>query len=694
MHTAPDAQLQFTDRHVSAAAIRVLFETITARLGPTAVSAVLSVADEHETADALVLPSVWVSYDRFRRLLLAGEKALGGVDRLREIDITAMEPDAVTESADRVLHTLGSPDKIYASLQRANGLITTVVRVQSRKVGPEEWWCTRNLDPGFEPYPELCAFLDGVNAIPPTLFGMPRAQVEEVACQCDGAPSCEVRIRWTQGDWQSTRLARLERSHQWLERRLEALQRTVSNLVSAADLHDVLSMIVSSAADAVSAVSYLLVLDDPSLGGQGEFTVGLDRADAARIASDIRNGWHPSDPRFLVVSIDMAHDRFGYLVAVNPVGAGFLDSEREMLAVYAGLAGTAIAALTALAAARTQAATASALLTLGSSLAELATVEDVAKRVSRAATVLADGRGAVMAIADPTGTAGFFGSYMLGQDPTTRRRLDEHRFTFDPAEANDTRLRWHETHDPRFGWLVGIRGIERVVSVPAVAKGELLGWIAVGTASAPRPSGHGQALAERLHGLAGQAATSLANARLLDQVRHQALHDSLTGLPNRAFVLERAGQLLSGATRHDHFVTALFVDLDDFKDVNDTLGHAAGDHLLRAVAERLQGTIRAGETVGRLGGDEFVVLTEGPSPLLAERVLGALRQPFTLPGGVTRQITASVGVATMSGGSTDDLLASADVALYQAKARGKHQAVTFNPTAPTPSATQLEHPST
>lgn len=691
MHTARDPELVFTDRHVSAAALRVLFETISLRLGPASVATILATAGEHENADALAMPSVWISYDRFRRFLQVAGKALGGIDQLRELDITAMAPDAVTESADRVLHTLGSPEKIYASLQRANGLITSVVRVESTKVGPGEWWCTRSLDPGFEPFPELCAFLDGVNAIPPTLFGMPRAQVEEVACQCAGAPACEVRIRWAQGDWQSTRLARLERSHQWLERRLEALQRTVSNLVSAADLHEALSMIVSSAADAVSAVSYLLVLDNPPPGERAEFALGLDPVDAARIASAIRNGQHLRDPQFLVVSVDMAQERFGYLVAVNPAGAGFVDAEREMLAFYAGLAGTAIAALTALAVARTQAATAHTLLTLGSSLAELASTEEVAKRVSRAATVLTDGRGAIMAITDPTGTAGFFGCYQVGDDRTACQEMDKHRFSYDPVEAKDGRLRWHDASDPRFGWLVGTKGIKHVVSVPVVAKGELLGWIVVGTDSVVRRSEQ-QALAERLHGLAGQAATSLANARLHHQVRHQALHDSLTGLPNRAFVFERANQLLSAANRHNRRVTALFVDLDDFKEVNDTLGHNTGDQLLRAVAERLQGTVRAGETVGRLGGDEFVVLTEGPSPLLAARVLEALDHPFTLPGGITRHITASVGMATMAGGSTDSLLGSADVALYQAKARGKHQAVTFDPAALSPLATQPGHP--
>jgi diguanylate cyclase (GGDEF)-like protein/PAS domain S-box-containing protein len=167
-----------------------------------------------------------------------------------------------------------------------------------------------------------------------------------------------------------------------------------------------------------------------------------------------------------------------------------------------------------------------------------------------------------------------------------------------------------------------------------------------------------------------------------DQLRYQALHDALTGLPNRTLVLERAQHLLASARRSGRWVPALFLDLDGFKGVNDTLGHAVGDKLLQTVATRLQNVVREGDTVGRLGGDEFVILldpaalTTSPE-LVADRVLDAVREPIELDGAGREplSITASVGIAIGPHASPNELLLAADVALYRAKAAGKNRFV-------------------
>jgi diguanylate cyclase (GGDEF)-like protein len=170
-----------------------------------------------------------------------------------------------------------------------------------------------------------------------------------------------------------------------------------------------------------------------------------------------------------------------------------------------------------------------------------------------------------------------------------------------------------------------------------------------------------------------------------NQLQYQALHDSLTSLPNRALIIDRMEQMLARAHRNRLPIAAMFLDLDDFKDINDSLGHAAGDELLVAVATRLAATLREGDTVGRLGGDEFVLLIEGASlsagvEVVADRVLDALSSPFAITASeLPLQVTASIGVATGERLSPEELLRDADIALYRAKAAGKRCAVVFAP---------------
>ncbi len=165
---------------------------------------------------------------------------------------------------------------------------------------------------------------------------------------------------------------------------------------------------------------------------------------------------------------------------------------------------------------------------------------------------------------------------------------------------------------------------------------------------------------------------------------HRALHDPLTGLANRQLILDRADQMLVRARRTGEPVAAYFVDLDNFKDANDSLGHEAGDRLLQAVASRLVGLLRTSDTVGRLGGDEFVVLAEGISlrdgpGAIAERIRQILRPVFYVEGFESLPITvsASVGIAVGDRSSAQDLLRDADIALYRAKGAGRDQAIVF-----------------
>ena len=174
-----------------------------------------------------------------------------------------------------------------------------------------------------------------------------------------------------------------------------------------------------------------------------------------------------------------------------------------------------------------------------------------------------------------------------------------------------------------------------------------------------------------------------------DELQHQALHDSLTGLPNRALILDRIQQALARARRDHSAVALLFLDLDNFKDINDTLGHNIGDELLIGVGVRLSSALREGDTVGRLGGDEFVILAEGASlspgaEAVAQRVLDVLSPPFSLAGiEIPLSVSASIGVAEGLRAAPEELLRDADIAMYQAKGTGRQRAVVFMPSMQT-----------
>jgi diguanylate cyclase (GGDEF)-like protein len=237
-----------------------------------------------------------------------------------------------------------------------------------------------------------------------------------------------------------------------------------------------------------------------------------------------------------------------------------------------------------------------------------------------------------------------------------------------------------------------------------------LGWAAVaGAALAPLAAGAGAGLGERpmafgavvliaaaatvplaLRGLASRIVNRLDAALVegaalrselaavhetQERLRHLAYHDALTDLPNRSLLYDRLELAVKQAQRRASRIGVLFLDLDDFKAVNDSCGHAAGDRLLVELAGRLRSGVRAGDTVARLGGDEFVVLLDSvtgaeDAARVAAKVRDAVRAPFRRDGREMR-VTASVGVSVYpaDGSSADELLRSADAAMYRDKER-------------------------
>lgn len=185
---------------------------------------------------------------------------------------------------------------------------------------------------------------------------------------------------------------------------------------------------------------------------------------------------------------------------------------------------------------------------------------------------------------------------------------------------------------------------------------------------------------EELKRTAAELASTNEQLKLSEhRLRHQAYHDDLTGLPNRKLFAERLNQALEWARDLDRSVGLLFLDLDGFKAINDTLGHDMGDLLLKAVAKRLTGCLRGSDTVSRLGGDEFTVILPGIPKLedaqkVADKVIATLSEVFAIEGNRV-SVTTSIGISLypQHGGTADDLIKLADTAMYRAKERGKNQ---------------------
>jgi diguanylate cyclase (GGDEF)-like protein len=234
--------------------------------------------------------------------------------------------------------------------------------------------------------------------------------------------------------------------------------------------------------------------------------------------------------------------------------------------------------------------------------------------------------------------------------------------------------------DPRANQAVVALGVRAAMSAAVQRQGEVVGSLSVASFSAERE--YTDADQDVLLTFAEHASLALTDTAMVDDAFHQAFHDSLTGLANRVLFQDRLEHALAVGERSNAAATVLFIDIDGFKTVNDSLGHAAGDILLAGVAARLGACVRPADTVARLGGDEFAILLENArgsrqAATLSKRVLAELRSPFEIDGRKVR-VSSSIGIATGSDPG-EDLLRNADLAMYRAKAAGKDRFEVFLP---------------
>ncbi len=263
---------------------------------------------------------------------------------------------------------------------------------------------------------------------------------------------------------------------------------------------------------------------------------------------------------------------------------------------------------------------------------------------------------------------GLQASYPLADYPATRRVLESAEALI--VDVNDPGA------DPNEVAYVRSVGMRSMAIVPLIAAGAAIGTLEL---MSDRSGAFGPRDIEIASTLAGEGAMILENARLYEAISHQALHDALTGLANRVLFRDRVANAIErGRDRHGRPFAVLFIDLDDFKSLNDTLGHARGDEVLVVAAQRVAGALRPSDTAARLGGDEFAV-DESAALSIATRLADSMREPMNLVG-VPTTIGASIGIALSGhdGETADDLLRDADLAMYTAKTSSRGRAQVYH----------------
>jgi diguanylate cyclase (GGDEF)-like protein len=662
----------------------VLMRLVRKHGGEAAVEAVLERAES--TRDVTFLENIqnWISLDEACALLAAGAEVTGEETFARQVGAQMLYQHAGTQVAT-LMRSLGSPEAIYEAVAQASSNVSTVTVMTAIEAAPGEAVVTAEAREGFTRRQLHCDWTTGLLSGPPVLFGLPPARVEESECQARGDARCQYRITWDAEQAAADpeeRITGLEAQLVAMSERLQGAYATAGDLISTEDLDAVLSRIVERAADAVRAPGYILAVQTGSEAELQVYAHGIEQHEAQQLAEDTLENTHAGDGT-LVVSVSSSRRDYGKLIARYPGTIEFSPQEREILSLYARHAAAVLDMATALDESARRHDQVSALLALSRALARAGTSQEVAERLAIAVPDVVDCDGMAVWLWEEDRerllslaswarrreqAARMRGLSVALQDtPNLRRLIDELRPQFFSAETDDRFL--HE--------LMAELDLAAIAVVPIVARGVFRGALTVSVSANPERLRADGELLQRLTGVAALAAPAMENGRLVDKLHFRANHDGLTGLLNRVGFREQIDGEMARAEGGKGQVGLLFVDLNDFKRVNDTYHHDAGDELLRQAAARLSSIARAEDKVARLGGDEFaIILTdarEDAQVRAAERrVRAAFRRPFELAeASVTLSASVGGGVWPADGRTTTELVQHADAAMYRDKAHAR-----------------------
>jgi len=663
----------------------VLLRLIRSEGGETAVAELLARAHVRRKPTYLENVDNWISLGEATSLLEAGVEQTGDPLFARRVGENTLRQHAGTQVAT-VLRSLGSTEAVFKAIAQTAPRLSAVTEMEAIEAVPGRGVLQACARQGFSRQQIHCDWTTGLLAGTPILFGLPLAHVEESECQARGDQHCLYTVTWdaelaaVAADPQR-RVTSLEAQLVAMSERLRGAYATVGDLVSAEDLDTVLRRIVERAADAVRTPSHILaVRTDPSAELQ-VYSHGMDERAAQDLAASTLARQAAVGDSTLVVEVASARRQYGQLIARYPGTVEFFPQDRELLGLYAKHAAAVLDMSVALEQSTRRHEQVSSLLSLSQAVAQAGTSTEIAERLVALVPEVVD--------CDRVGVwlwdyleQNLRSAAMSGRTPEQDEYLRTQAISADDTPhlremiaVPQPKLFDDRTDDAFLRELMTRLGVVALAVVPIVSHEVFLGVLTVSVTERPERLRLDADLLKQLTGVAALAATAMQNGQLVDKLSHKASHDALTGLLNRVGFREHIDTALDYATPAKAHVGLLFVDLDDFKQVNDAHGHELGDELLRKVALRLEATARAGDGVARLGGDEFAIIlanvTDPAQVHAAEaRVRAAFLEPFML-GDVAVSLGASIGggVCPDDGSTVSEMVRHADAAMYLDKAR-------------------------
>ena len=683
---SPHPSPTVSSNHFSCSMTTVLLAEVAALAGEDAVPELLREAGSRRTPEYLRDITNWISFDEAVALWQAGARVTHNPNLPRLVGQRAAARLSASPVA-ALLRSLGSPESIYEQISIGATKFSTVIRLDAVRTGPGFAELVATPVAGFERAAEHCQWTIGMLSSATVLFGMAPAHVEHDRCAAFGAPECVYRISWSEeltaaSGEAAEQVIALRHQLEGVQERLHSMFAAASDLIGADDIGDVLARITDRAAVEVRAPRYLLAVRLEPGGKLHIHHRGFSEDEISARAEEILDPHPASRPKsWLVVPVRSHRRDYGRLLAAFDADERFFPQERELLEVYARYAATALDGAAALMEANRRYHQSSALLKLARGVASAGTSSEVALRLASAVPLVVDCDQVGVYLWEPA-RGELVRRAVTGVGSTESSETPRWSWAPTPGDPLEQLLNDpdqdpvfidEKTGDPWLRRALKLQGDVGAMMVPLATEDSLLGVLVVSVREHAERLHQSPDLLDRLSGVAAQATTALKNGRLVDQITHQALHDQLTGLANRLQFAEALRKAVNRARQREELVTMFYIDLDDFKPVNDEFGHDVGDQLLSALGKRLLSCTRNTDTVARLGGDEFAVLIGTQSStldadVLADRLEGTFAHPFKIDGHQLR-LRASIGRAVfpIDADSADGLLRRADASMFAAK---------------------------